>query len=181
MEIGIKASIFDIDSYNQIKDTDSNPFLENFHVDKHIVLKKFKKGEVVIPDLVEIPIEESEELTRENDLLKKKGLEIAKRTYKQKADFVLIYRTPLLNYRDLSEAGFKIFFFILENKLSLGIDYIVMDIPECCVELGLSRPTIAKGIVELVRNKIIYKRTNSVWWINPNYFYAGNRLKIMTK
>lgn len=181
MEIGIRSSIFDVDSYNQIKDLDSNPFLENFHVDKHMVLKKFKKGEVVIPDIVEIPYAESEELTKENELLKKKGLEIAKRVYKQRADFILIYRNPLLNYRDLSEAAFKIFFLILDQKLSLGIDYIVMDISECCLELGLTRPTITKGIVELVKNKIIYRRTSSVWWINPNYFYAGNRLKILTK
>lgn len=182
MELGIKTSLFDVASYGEIKEADDNPFLEAFHVDKQIVIKRFKKGEVVIPEIADIPIEESMELTKENELLKKKGLEIGKRHYKQKADFVIIYRKPhILNYKDLSEAAFKIFFLILDSKLSLGIDYVVMSLPELCVELGMTRPTISKGMVELVRNKLIYKRTDTVWWVNPNYFFAGNRLNIKTK
>ncbi len=180
--LGIPLTIFDISGYSEIKDIELNPFLEEFHVDKQLILKRFKRGEVVIPELVDIPIEESLELTKENELYKTKGLEIAKRHYKQKADFVIIYRKPhILNYKDLSEAAFKIFFFMIDKKLSLGVDYVVMSVPELCLELDMSRPPITKALVELVRNKIIYKRTDTVWWINPNYFYAGNRLNIKTK
>jgi len=179
--LGIKNSIFDISTFGEIKEIEVNPFLEELRIDKHLVIKRFKKGEVVIPEQIEISDEESKHLTAENEELKVKGLEIAKRVYKQKAAFVLIYSNPIIDYKSLSESSFKIFFYILDKKLSLGIDYIVMTIPECCLELNMTRPTITKGIVELVKAKMIYRRADSVWWINPNYFYAGNRLKIDTK
>lgn len=170
-----------IKTFGEIQDSTSNPFLEELHVDKRIVLKRFKKGEVIVPDESNITLQHSEELSKENEKLKEIGLEIGKRQYKQRATFVLLYSQPILNYKALSEASFKVLFFIIDKKLSLGIDYVILSIPECCVELEMSRPTISKAFVELVNQKLIAKRADGVWWINPNYFYAGNRLKILTK
>lgn len=170
-----------IKTFGELQDSSSNPFLEELHIDKRIVLKRFKKGEVILPEENDISTEHSEELQKENEKLKEIGLEIGKRQYKQKASFVLLYSQPILNYKELSEASFKVLFFILDRKLSLGIDYVILSIPECCVELSMSRPTITKAFVELVNQKLLARRTDGVWWINPNYFYAGNRLKILTK
>ena len=70
---------------------------------------------------------------------------------------------------------------MLENRINLGSDAIIFSIDELCKELKSTRPTVTKGIIDLVSNNIICKQLENVWWINPAYFYAGNRLKIRTK
>lgn len=180
-ELGIKPSPFEINSFAEVIKTDDNPFLDNLVIDKKLVLKRFKTGEVVMPDEGQITNEESKRLTEENKNLNDVGLTVAKKQYKQRASFVLIYNNPMVNYKALSEASLKMLFFIFERKVGLGLDFIVLSVNECCTELNLSRPTITKGFVELIRNKLISKREDNVWWINPNYFYAGNRLKILSR
>lgn len=170
----------EIITFSDIKDFKKNPFVEELVINKTTTLKRFKKGEVIINEDESLSIKDREELTKENEELKSIGLEIGKIKIRQKANFVLLY-IPIFKYKSLSEISFKIWFYIIESKLNLGQDKIILGIDECCEELNASRPTITKGLVELVKNKIISKQCDNVWWINPNYFYAGNRLKINTK
>ena len=179
-DLGINLYSSNITSYTEIMETNKNPFIQELKIDKRIVLKRFKKGEIVDNEQGNLPLKEAEALTKENEDLKDKGVEIGKRIHKQRAKFILLYNEPLLDYRNMSEIGFKILFYIFERKLNLGNDTVILSIAECCTELNTSRPTVTKGFVELVRNKLLAKKYDNVWYINPCYFFAGNRERIMT-
>lgn len=179
-ELGIKLHNHQITSYNEIVEVDKNPFIQELKIDKRIVLKRFKKGEIVDNEQGNLPLSEAKALTEENEQLKDKGVEIGKRINKQRAKFILLYNEPLLDYRNLSEISLKMLFFIFERKLNLGNDTVLLSINECCTELNASRPTVTKGFVELIRAKLLAKKYDNVWYINPCYFFAGNRERIMT-
>ena len=179
--VEFNENIYDVINFSDIKDIEKNPYLDHLVINTYTTLKGFKSGEVVMPDEIDLPPEEIKRLTEDNKDLKKKGLGYAKRQTKQSASFTIVYNNPHLNFRDLSGCALKIIHLIWEKKLAIGSDFVVLDVNECCVELSVTRPTVVKAFVELVRNKVLHKRNDYNWWINPNYFYAGNRLKINTK
>jgi hypothetical protein len=180
MKLEQKKIITEINNFSEIPDNDKSPFVEELQINTTKVLKRFKKGEVILDEHENLSFQESKSLTIQNEKLKLKGLEIGQIKVKQKAEFVIIY-TNNIPYKNLSEVSFKIFHYILDKRISLGSDMIILSIEDCCEHLKFTRPTVAKGFVELVKNKIIAKRCENVWWINPNYYYAGNRLNIKTK
>lgn len=180
MKLLIKNNVEEINNFSEIPDNDKSPFVEELHINTTQVLKRFKKGEVVLDVNESISYQEAKNLTIQNENLKQKGLEIGQVKIKQKAEFVIIY-TNNIPYKNLSEISFKIFHYILDKRISLGSDIIILSIEDCCEHLQSTRPTVTKGFVELVKNKIIAKRCDNVWWINPNYYYAGNRLNIKSK
>lgn len=177
MNFGIRETI---ESFSDIQDFDKNPFIEELVINETNVLKRFKKGEAVIDEANTLSLEEINKLTKEHEEIQTKGLEIAQVKTRQKAEFILLY-IPMFDYKNMLEISFKILFFIIERKINLGNDSVILSINECCIELKSTRPTISKGFVDLVNKKILAKKYDNVWWINPNYFYAGNRLRIKTK
>lgn len=177
MELGIKPDR--VVSYKDIVEYDRNPFLEHLNINSTTTLKRVKKDKLINNEDNSISKKEVKEISKNNDELKQVGLEIGIVKTKQMADFVLIYLP--FPYSRISEIGFKIFFYLLENRINLGSDAVVFSMDELCKGLETTRPTVSRGIVDLVNNNIICKQLENVWWINPNYFYAGNRLKIKTK
>lgn len=167
-------------SINDIVTKTQNPFLEHLVISERTVLKRFKRGEAIMTakmnNLSEINV-----LTKQERELNKVDLSIGKLVTKQTSPFVLLYTDKTIDYKELSGVTFKILFFIIYEKLSLGSDFIIMDSKELVERLDISRNSAYTGILELVNNKIIDKRNDYNWWINPNHFYCGNRLSINTK
>lgn len=172
---------FDITKMDELSHVDENPFLHNVKFDTKIILKRFKKGVVVDNEECSIPLDKSIELTKQREEIKKIGLDIAQRKTRQIGAFVLLYTNPLINYKNMSEVTFKILFLIIDKRLNYGNDTIVLSIEDCCTELSVTRPTVQKGLIELIRNKVIYPRMTNVWWINPTYIFNGNRTNIKSK
>ncbi len=167
-------------SINDIASKNQNPFLEHLMINQRTVLKRFKRGEAIITDKVSHS-DKVEELNQQQKELYKLDLSIGKLVYKQMSPFVLIYTDKVIDYKKLSGVTFKLLFFIIYEKLSLGNDFIIMDSKELVEKLDISRNSAYTAILELVNNGILDKRNDYNWWINPNYFYCGNRLSINTK
>lgn len=167
-------------SINEIKERDKNPFLEQLVISERIILKRFKRGEAVVTDKIS-KIEDIKSLTKQNKELVKVDLNIGRLVRKQTSPFVLVYTDRVMNYRELSGTTLRVLFYIMYEKLSLGNDYVVMDSKELVDKLDISRNSAYTALLELVNNKLIDKRNDYNWWINPNYFYCGNRLSINTK
>ncbi len=159
---------------------DTNPFVEHLKINERITFKRFKRGEAVITDKVQ-DIQQITELTEENKRLGNLDLGIGKLKTKQTASFVLLYVDKNLHYKNFTGITFRILFYILYEKLSLGSDYIIMDANELVAQLNISKSSAYTSILELVNADILDKRNDYNWWINPNYFYRGNRLSINTK
>lgn len=43
------------------------------------------------------------------------------------------------------------------------------------IKIGLSDRTFRRGLVELLERGFIYPRGESLYWVNPNLFFRGNR------
>lgn len=59
---------------------------------------------------------------------------------------------------------------------------VILNIPDIQVESGISSPnTIRTAISELIEEGIIAQKvgSNIEYWVNPNYFFNGNRLRLM--
>src|SRR5882757_2235851 len=108
MSFQVLDHIYETKSFKDIKDADLNPFLEEIKYKSQIILKRFKKGEAVIPDSIEIKMEEVHELTKQNSELDSKGLGIGKLKKKQIASFVLLYTDQKIDYKKLSSICNKV-------------------------------------------------------------------------
>lgn len=180
-ETEISLYAFESKSFKELKESDLNPYIEEIKFKSQTILKRFKKGEAVISETSNLDFEEIQSLTLQNTALNLKGLSLGKIKEKQIASFILLYTDLKMNYKKISSVTLKTLLYILYEKVNLGCDYIILTPKELIENLQLSKNNSYDVFVELVNNKILYKRTDSVWWINPNYFYAGNRLKIIRK
>lgn len=165
-------------NYSDIPDSIDNPFIETLSINTKLKLSRYKKNETINNEEGTIDLKKVKELEIEQERLKGLGIEIGKLVTKKSISFVFMFNTPILNYEKLSLPTFKILFYILDEKLYFNKDYIIISIRECCLKFNLTLPTVCKSFTELVNNKILSKRLDNVWWINPNYFYVGDREKI---
>lgn len=165
-------------TYSDIPDKGDNPFIETLKVNIKLKLSRYKKDEVINNEEGTLNIEKQKELEEEQKRLKEVGVEIGKLVTRKSSSFVFIFNSPIISYDKLSLATFKILFYIFDEKIMFNKDYIVISIKECCIKFNLTLPTVCKSFLELENNKILSKRLDNVWWINPNYFYVGDREKI---
>ncbi len=169
--------------YTSIKDVtkkDKNPFLHNINQNTRINLRKVKRSESYINNKLR-DINKSNDLKEESKELRKLDLDIGKIQHKQTSPFVLLYTDMNSIYNRISGSTAITLLFILEQKVGLNSDVIVINPQELVERLGVNLKTSYNIFLELINNKLIDKREDSVWWINPNYFYSGNRLDIRTK
>lgn len=149
---------------------DENPFLNTITFNSKTVLKKVKRNDNV-----------PENILNDDKELNKIGFGIGKTKEKQKANFLLLYLDDFIPFENLSNSTLRVVFYMLKYKVGLNQDIIVVSVKELESKMNLSRPSITKAFIELINNNIIAKRDANVWWINPTYFYSGNRLNIRTK
>jgi predicted transcriptional regulator len=93
-----------------------------------------------------------------------------------KEDFVKIFTSGMKELFDLSKNTLKVFSYLL--SITSFDDKIFFELNHCKKYTGYtSRETIFKAIRELLQNGIIAKSLHpNMYFINPNYFYKGDRL-----
>lgn len=165
-------------NYSDIPDNVNNPFIETLKVSTKLKLSRYKKDEIINNEEGTIDHNKQKELEEEQKRLKELGVEIGKLVTRKSSSFVFLFNAPIFNYRNLSLPAFKILFYIIDEKIMFNKDYIVISIKECIIKFDLTLPTVCKAFTELSNNKILSKRLDNVWWINPNYIYIGDREKI---
>ena len=91
-------------------------------------------------------------------------------------DFVKIFTAGMKELFDLSKNTLKVFSYLL--SITTFDDKIFFDLNQCKRYTGYnSRETIFKAIRELLQNEVIAKTVHpNVYFINPTYFYKGDRL-----
>lgn len=66
----------------------------------------------------------------------------------------------------------------ISMSLQYNHDIIYINRKRVMEECNLSKPTVVKAMTELqTKGFIIYSGIRSLYWINPEYFFAGNRIK----
>lgn len=176
-KFGIKG---EYQSILEIEKKDKNPFLIDLKVTDKVTIKRFKQDEAVKTDKI-TSYDRIRELTNQNKDLGKEDLTIAKMKKKQSSPFIFLYTDTRINYKRLSGTSLKVILYIIYEKLTFGVDYIIMNPDDLVTNVEISKSSSYNSIIELTNHKIIDKREDCIWWINPNYFYTGNRLLITTK
>lgn len=176
MEFGVLG---EYESFSDIKDKEINPFIETLKINERFSFKRFKRGEAVLSN--KISRNESIELTKQNNKLNQVDLGIGKIESRQSSPFILLYLDQAISYKDMNAITLKVFMYIIYEKTYIGCDYVVMNIKDIIDHLEISKASAYNSMFELVKYKVIERRNENVWWINPAYFYCGNRLSINTK
>lgn len=84
--------------------------------------------------------------------------------------------------RRLSPSGLKIYLYIA-MKLKINWDTIFLNPPDVCDWCNFGKTSFHQALNELQANRIIARRLGShlEYWINPNIFYNGDRLKLFNR
>jgi hypothetical protein len=96
-----------------------------------------------------------------------------------KTKFVKLYVNGVKAFRDLSNAGTKVFEVLyLEMQNNIGKDKVYLSFSNIDAELTpISEATFNRGIKELVEKSFIAATPLIGWyWINPDYMWNGDRL-----
>ena len=96
------------------------------------------------------------------------------------AVYTKVFQDQLEVLIGLSPASMKIVLYMICNMRPLS-DFIVLSVPDLMVALDIkSHVTIKNSIMELLDTGIIAQQlgSNIMFWINPNIFFNGNRVKL---
>jgi len=97
------------------------------------------------------------------------------------AVYTKVFQDQLEVLIGLSPASMKIVLYMICNMRPM-IDSIVLSVPDLMVALDIkSAVTIKNSIMELLDTGIIAQElgSNIKYWINPNIFFNGNRVKLI--
>lgn len=61
-------------------------------------------------------------------------------------------------------------------KITHGSDILVVNKVKVAKMLDMSYPTVVKGFAELERYGILAQKSTKEYWINPDFFFKGNRI-----
>lgn len=78
-------------------------------------------------------------------------------------------------YEELNTAGRDLLLYIM-YRLPRNQDYINLKLDSLCAKMRTSRPTLIKGIQNLVDNAMIIKKAQSEYWVNPYFIFNGDRM-----
>jgi len=92
---------------------------------------------------------------------------------------VKVYRQTNLRFLlfgILGNNGRTMFLYILCH-LQTDRDWINLNNKKVCVDLGVCRSVVNRGIAELIKGRFIEKKKNrkGIFWVNPYYMFMGNR------
>lgn len=81
-----------------------------------------------------------------------------------------------LLFGSLTQKGRDLYLYIMYH-LPEGKDYITLRISDVRANTGISRNSIVSALKDLKALNIISSKSQSVYWVNPHYFFCGNRIK----
>lgn len=94
-----------------------------------------------------------------------------------------VYNIPYIEnilFKNLSNSGRDLLLYVIYN-LKKNEDFINLKLEKVCKECCFSRPTALKGLKDLQDNAILYKKSQSEYWVNPHYIFNGNRINYLQK
>tara|TARA_R110000868_G_scaffold304170_2_gene564684 strand:+ start:141 stop:629 length:489 start_codon:yes stop_codon:yes gene_type:complete len=148
----------------KIKVEPVNPFFRNVECSLHVIKVVTKKKYKTVTDeggAVFLPYEYLQE--------------------KQKS--IKVYDSPQIEevlYKSLKAMGRDLFLYMLYN-VQKDKDTITMDIPKTCEKLGIVRVSYYRGMQQLVDAGILCKKKCTEYWINPYFFFNGDRIALYQK
>ena len=109
------------------------------------------------------------------------SLYIARKHDVDKDHFVKIFHAHLSAIFDLSKCALKIFSYIA--SVTQYDDQIIFNLKKCCEYTGYKGvESIYKGLAELCNAEIIARTTDyNLYYINPQLFYRGDRMVLVTE
>ena len=156
-------------SIKAFKANEGNPFIEEVvtHVDKgdKFILIGNKKSDLLIDGT-----------TSEV----KAHTVMAKRTKIDRAQFVKLYTSTIRGWFDLSKTAMKVFSYVAVTTKP-NQDHFVLVLEDCMEFTGYkTRKSILQGLAELIDNNIIARsKTSFIYYINPSFFFNGDRLTLL--
>ena len=95
--------------------------------------------------------------------------------------YTKVFQSAISSFKNLSPSGLKVLLFAICNARSCH-DVVFLNPPDIMIFFEMSKATYYNGIDDLLKNKVIAKKLGSSieFWVNPNVFYNGNRLKLVT-
>jgi len=100
--------------------------------------------------------------------------------YVDKQEKVNIYRKPVadmdnLLFNVLNSKGRDLYLYI-QNHIPKNQDYLELKIKKVTSSIGISRNSVVNAIKELKIAGIIASKSQSIYWINPEIIFNGNRI-----
>lgn len=145
-----------------------NPFVPN------LIIPKGKKNVVIARSDKMLMSRESGEVDEET-------LFIAAKKDVDKEQFVKIFLSNVQALFDLSKSTLKVFSYFA-SITEFG-DKVIFDLEDCKEYTGYSsRQTIYRAIADLLAAEVIARTSaNNLFFINPQIFYKGDRIVLMTE
>jgi hypothetical protein len=145
-----------------------NPFIPN------LLIKRGKKNIIIAKSDKAI-------MSRGTGEIEEDTLFIGTKKDLDKDQFVKIFHSHLQAIFDLSKAALKIFSYIA-SVTEFG-DRIIFHLEDCKKYTGYnSKETIYRALAELLRADIIARTDSSnLFYINPQIFYKGDRIVLVTE
>lgn len=177
MELGIQSPKYT--SIKQVKNKDSNPFLESINPKIKTDLKRLKTKDIIYDK--DLTPDKAKEIVNQNKELGIINMGVGKLRKRQTSNFVILYYDKEIDFFNLSGTTLRVLFYIMYRKMAIGVDFIVLDSKELMEKLNINRNSAIEAILDLLNADIIEKRNDYNWWINVEYFYRGNRMFVTTK
>jgi hypothetical protein len=177
--MNFEAKVFKYTSIKQVSSKSSNPFLESISTKTKTDLKRLKTSDIISDR--DLDTNTAKDIIDKNKELGKIEMGIGKLRRKQTSNFVILYYDKEVDFYNLSGTTLRVLFYIMYKKLAIGVDFIVLDSKDLMENLNINRNSAYESILDLLNAGIIDKRNDYNWWINPEYFYRGNRMFVTTK
>lgn len=141
-----------------------NPFLAGMNIKTNKVLKKVAPTKMIIYDT-------------EKGRIEKTDVVYASEKNVDKAGYVKFFLGFFPVIGRLSKGGLRLLIHMLHNELKYENDKVILDLESSCQLAGFNTHNqYYTAVNELIDNKIIARSpTRYVYWINPSFFYFGDR------
>jgi hypothetical protein len=98
--------------------------------------------------------------------------------YRERAEKTSVYKTPVFYelLPTLQPKSHLLILYIIMN-LGWGMDRMELNREKICTWGGFSAASYYTALGELIDCGVVCKYKNSVFWINPAYFFKGDRFK----
>lgn len=155
----------------KITDTElrhSNPFaIEGLETRTHVVRENKKIRTLVDTDTGEV-----------FNTIKLKGT--AETITTDSFKYTKLFNKNLPTVGELTVPELKVMTYIMDNLIP-NRDYVTVHIEDCAEWCGYkSSVQVYKGLIGLIEKNLIARGKNTIYWINPNIFYNGDRTQNKT-
>lgn len=76
----------------------------------------------------------------------------------------------------LTDKSRSLFLYIMYS-INKNEDFINLSAKKVGLDIGMSKRTLVDALKELKSNQVITMKSRSVYWVNPNYIFNGNRIE----